>query len=268
MSLSIFMPIVDDENNLVGALPRRLIHRMPIHQAVSVFLRRHDGGIYFQKRSLASRGFPGCYDIVGGHVKGYKEYLETAVDEVASETPVRIDGTRFVQIYPSGKDAFFRIRTPHNSENKAVFLVTLEPKEEEEFNETVAEIGNIWHSVSLSVVGNPDVGGAAALASLREHAHKDETRKTTELGELLQSEFQKRIESAKRPGDERLFKMLKMAREVEAYTPMPLPQAIRRYWENPNEFADGFYSLIDCKRNLAPQAMSYEADIRKAIEGV
>ena len=115
MSLGPFMPIVDNHNNLVGALPRMLIHQMPIHQAVSVFLIGNGGEIYFQKRSLACRSFPGCYDIVGGHVKTYNEYVDTAYEEVAGETPVRIPKDRFERILPNDDHDFFKVRTPHNS---------------------------------------------------------------------------------------------------------------------------------------------------------
>lgn len=140
--------------------------------------------------------------------------------------------------------------------------MNLDKEEQLEFERFTAELEKIWHHIALSVVEDSSLDGANALARLRKCAHKDEARRTTELGASLQTVFQKAIDGATDADQRRLWKM---AREVEAYVQMSFPQAIQSYSQKKDEFADGFYSLIDPDKNLAPQAKTYRADVLEAM---
>jgi len=56
--------------------------------------------------------------------------------------------------------------------------------------------------------------------------------------------------------------------EVEEYITMSLSEALEYYHQNPNAFADGFYSLFDPERNQAAEAKDYPGIIQQAISTV
>lgn len=261
------MPIVNDQNLMQGHCPRSNIHRppFPIHQAVSAFLIGMDGRVYLQKRSLEVPGFPNRLDVVGGHLKKFGQYLETIESEVRGETRLRVSRKRFQRILDGDND-FFKVRTSDNNENKAVFIVRLEPAEEDRLAETNNQLGYIWDDVAETAVRELglETGDDRPIEVLRKLVHKDAERKITEVGQVLRDEFQKRLDDCAH--DPAQTELLKMAREVEMYVPMFFSEALREYERDPDRFADGFYALIDPSKNSASEASRYPDVFRRQIE--
>jgi len=79
--------IVDRENNVVGAMPRREMRtgRLP-HRATYVLVFNSRGELYVQKRTRTKDVFPGYYDVVtGGVILAGESYEEGAVRELGEE---------------------------------------------------------------------------------------------------------------------------------------------------------------------------------------
>ena len=79
--------IVDRENNVVGAMPRREMRtgRLP-HRATYVLVFNSRGELYVQKRTRTKDVFPGYYDAAtGGVVLAGESYEEGAVRELGEE---------------------------------------------------------------------------------------------------------------------------------------------------------------------------------------
>lgn len=79
--------IVDRENNVVGAMPRREMRagRLP-HRATYVLVFNSRGELYVQKRTWTKDVFPGYYDVVtGGVILAGESYEEGAVRELGEE---------------------------------------------------------------------------------------------------------------------------------------------------------------------------------------
>jgi isopentenyldiphosphate isomerase len=83
--------IVDEENNEVGAVPRREMRagRLP-HRATYILVFNSGGELYVQKRTQTKDVFPGYYDVAaGGVVLAGESYEEGAVRELAEELGIR-----------------------------------------------------------------------------------------------------------------------------------------------------------------------------------
>ena len=79
--------IVDRQNNVVGAMPRREMRagRLP-HRATYVLVFNSRGELYVHKRTRTKDVFPGYYDVVtGGVVLAGESYEEGAVRELGEE---------------------------------------------------------------------------------------------------------------------------------------------------------------------------------------
>lgn len=81
------LPIVDEENRLLGSGTRREIHRLRLrHRAVHIVVHDAAGNLLLQKRSARKDSFPGWWDIsVGGHVDFGEMYAEAAAREIREE---------------------------------------------------------------------------------------------------------------------------------------------------------------------------------------
>ena len=82
------LDLVDEENRVVGRVPRRKVHGNPSlhHRAVHVFVRNTTGDLFLQKRSEDKKIQPGKWDTsVGGHVEAGESYEEAARKEAAEE---------------------------------------------------------------------------------------------------------------------------------------------------------------------------------------
>ena len=83
--------IVDQENNEIGAVPRREMRdaRLP-HRATYILVFNSRGEIYLQKRTQTKDVFPGYYDVAaGGVVLTGESYEEGAVRELEEELGIR-----------------------------------------------------------------------------------------------------------------------------------------------------------------------------------
>lgn len=88
--------IVDDNDEVVGQLPRKLVHQLAKdphniqnvrHRSISFMIFRDESRreVYFQKRSSTKDVKPNCYDILGGHVTTGQSYDEAAFRELQEE---------------------------------------------------------------------------------------------------------------------------------------------------------------------------------------
>jgi len=79
--------IVNDNDEVIGQLPRRLVHRDGHkHRAVHVFVFDHRGRIFLQKRSQSKDTFPGRWDSsASGHLDAGEDYDACAVRELREE---------------------------------------------------------------------------------------------------------------------------------------------------------------------------------------
>jgi 16S rRNA (adenine1518-N6/adenine1519-N6)-dimethyltransferase len=79
--------IVNDNDEVIGQLPRRIVHRDGHkHRAVHVLVFDSRGRIFLQKRSLAKDTFPGAWDSsASGHLESGEDYAACAVRELREE---------------------------------------------------------------------------------------------------------------------------------------------------------------------------------------
>jgi isopentenyldiphosphate isomerase len=97
------LDLVDDQNRIVGRVPRRKVHGDPSlqHRAVHVFVRNAAGDLFLQKRSRKKRIQPGKWDTsIGGHVEAGQSYEEAALKEAGEELGIVLEG-------------FFKLRFSH-----------------------------------------------------------------------------------------------------------------------------------------------------------
>lgn len=125
MSEEIF-DIVNDRDEPIGWLPRRIVHRDGHkHRAVHVLVFGSDGRLFLQKRSMSKDTFPGVWDSsASGHLDSGEEYDACAVRELreelgltVSEPPRRVfkiaacpeTGQEFVWVYQMQSDGPFTL---------------------------------------------------------------------------------------------------------------------------------------------------------------
>ena len=79
--------IVDENNTVVGAMPRRVMRagRLP-HRSTYILVFNSQGQLYVQKRTMTKDVYPGYFDIAaGGVVLAGESYAECAQRELAEE---------------------------------------------------------------------------------------------------------------------------------------------------------------------------------------
>jgi 8-oxo-dGTP pyrophosphatase MutT (NUDIX family) len=83
--------IVDRDNNIVGAVPRREMRAKRLaHRSTYVLVFNSRGDLYVQKRTLTKDVFPGYYDIAaGGVVLAGETYEQGAERELEEEMGIR-----------------------------------------------------------------------------------------------------------------------------------------------------------------------------------
>lgn len=86
MSEEIF-DIVNDRDEVIGQLPRRIVHRDGhMHRAIHVLVFGADGRVFLQKRSMSKDTFPGAWDSsASGHVDSGEDYDACAIRELREE---------------------------------------------------------------------------------------------------------------------------------------------------------------------------------------
>jgi 8-oxo-dGTP pyrophosphatase MutT (NUDIX family) len=83
--------IVDEHNNVVGAVPRREMRarRLP-HRSTYILVFNSQRALYVQKRTMTKDVFPGYYDpAAGGVVLAGETYEESAARELEEELGIR-----------------------------------------------------------------------------------------------------------------------------------------------------------------------------------
>ncbi|MDR2550078.1 MAG: NUDIX hydrolase YfcD [Desulfobulbus sp.] len=79
--------IVDQDNNPIGAVTRRIMRQQNlIHRASYVLVFNREGQLFIQKRTLTKDIYPGYWDLAaGGVVQAGEPYLESAQRELREE---------------------------------------------------------------------------------------------------------------------------------------------------------------------------------------
>jgi isopentenyl-diphosphate delta-isomerase type 1 len=79
--------IVNDNDEVIGRLPRRIVHRDGHkHRAVHVLVFDSRGRIFLQKRSRTKDTFPGAWDSsASGHLGSGEDYAAAAARELREE---------------------------------------------------------------------------------------------------------------------------------------------------------------------------------------
>lgn len=83
--------IVDEHNNVVGAVPRREMRAKGLpHRSTYILVFNSQGALYVQKRTMTKDVFPGYYDpAAGGVVLAGESYAQGAVRELEEEMGIR-----------------------------------------------------------------------------------------------------------------------------------------------------------------------------------
>jgi 8-oxo-dGTP pyrophosphatase MutT (NUDIX family) len=83
--------IVDQDNNIVGAVPRREMRAKRLaHRSTYILVFNSQGELYVQKRTLTKDVFPGYYDVAaGGVVLTGETYEQGAMRELEEEMDIR-----------------------------------------------------------------------------------------------------------------------------------------------------------------------------------
>lgn len=83
--------IVDEHNNVVGAVPRREMRAQGLpHRSTYILVFNSQGELYVQKRTMTKDVFPGYYDpAAGGVVQAGESYDESAERELFEEMGIR-----------------------------------------------------------------------------------------------------------------------------------------------------------------------------------
>lgn len=96
------LPVVDENDVEIDALPRAEVHRRKLrHRAIHIVLENARGEILLQRRSLLKDTFPGAWDVsVGGHVNPRESYLDAASREIGEELGIAAPPTleRFARL--------------------------------------------------------------------------------------------------------------------------------------------------------------------------
>jgi 16S rRNA (adenine1518-N6/adenine1519-N6)-dimethyltransferase len=92
--------LVDENDVVIGALPRSEIHRRQLrHRAIHVFWLRADGQLCLQRRSYAKDNCPGLISTsCAGHVDSGESYLVAAGRELHEEIGLRVPLRDLVEI--------------------------------------------------------------------------------------------------------------------------------------------------------------------------
>lgn len=91
MSEEIF-DVVNERDEIIGARPRREVHRLGLkHRAVHVLVFNARGEVFLQKRSLTKDCFPGTWDSsASGHLDRGESYDACAVRELREELGLEV----------------------------------------------------------------------------------------------------------------------------------------------------------------------------------
>lgn len=83
--------IVDEQNNVTGAVPRREMRaKRLLHRSTYILVFNSQGELYVQKRTMIKDVFPGFFDpATGGVVLAGESYEESAVRELEEEMGIR-----------------------------------------------------------------------------------------------------------------------------------------------------------------------------------
>jgi isopentenyldiphosphate isomerase len=94
--------IVDEHNNVIGAVPRREMRAKNLpHRSTYIFVFNSHGELYVQKRTMTKDVYPGYYDpVTGGVVLSGESYEQGAVRELEEEMGIRdVPLTRLFDFY-------------------------------------------------------------------------------------------------------------------------------------------------------------------------
>jgi len=106
-----WLDIVDQENRIIGAAPRAIVHRKAyMHRAVHVMVFNSAGEVFVQRRSLDKDTNPGLWDTsCAGHIDSGESVLIGAMRELFEELGITVTSEALKecgQIHPSSDNGF------------------------------------------------------------------------------------------------------------------------------------------------------------------
>lgn len=132
------IPIVDENDNVIGEEERSLIHRTGLkHREIHIWLVTPNKEFIFQKRGMKQDTWPGFLDVtVGGHVDTALEtYQECAARELLEETGISLPLKLITKMYSESHD-------PNTNSFNNVFRVTFATIFDGDINQLKIEEGN------------------------------------------------------------------------------------------------------------------------------
>ncbi len=146
--LSMMIPIVNDQDEVIGEEERSIVHEKGIkHREIHVWLVTSNKEFIFQKRGLQQDTWPGFLDVtVGGHLDTASEtYQEAAERELFEETGVKAT----VQFIMKGYSERYDPNTKsQNNAFRTTFAVKFEGSIEDLKVEDIAGLGFVKFSIN------------------------------------------------------------------------------------------------------------------------
>jgi len=109
------LDIVDDNDCVVGLLPRSDVHRLGLkHRAVHILIFNSKGELFLQRRSMRKDKCPGLWDSsASGHLESGEDYNDCAIRELREELGITAVG---------GLTRLFKLQACNETDNEFVWV--------------------------------------------------------------------------------------------------------------------------------------------------
>ena len=97
--------VVDEDDKVIGVARRGDVHKQGLrHRAVHILVRRANGDVFLQKRSLMKDSSPGKWDSSSsGHLDSGEGYERAAIRELEEELGISVDAVDEIGTLPASE---------------------------------------------------------------------------------------------------------------------------------------------------------------------